>query len=222
MTHSPHGHEQRRDIPSLGLTDLLPIHAEEGPAREECARVDLEARIARTASLTAGQAKIAVAIVERLFDAAGLLDRRALAAGDWAFVSYPAYLLGCSIAESLGQAGTRFVPEEYWEQGTHRPEAAREQQRAVLHFLEEGRRQCSAECANPIRRVWVAWGLVRIGGRFLLRHREDKTRPEGKNFVPPGGRLSLSDLAGTKGPRESLGAIRAKARTLFMQHYATP
>jgi len=40
----------------------------------------------------------------------------------------------------------------------------------------------------------VAWGLIRLGGKFLLHHREDRTRTELKNYVLPGGRFKPGDL----------------------------
>lgn len=199
-------------LPSLAaLPSCLPFHAEEGPAREECTRVDLETALAGSRRLTVDQARLAVALLERLFDAASLLDRRALERGAWSFVSYPAYLFARSIAESLAADGTRYVPVEYWEQGSHRPDEVKEQQRAILRCLEEGRRQNSQRGAQPIRFVWVAWGIIRLGGKFLLRHREDKTRPEVKNFVLPGGRLSLADLPEGGRPREAYTRLRVDA-----------
>src|SRR4051812_24728458 len=89
------------------LPDLLPLHAEEGPVREERKRAELELMLTQSGALSVEEARVALAILERLFDAAGLLDRRARAKEMWAFVSYPAYLLGRSIVESLAHDGAR-------------------------------------------------------------------------------------------------------------------
>ena len=34
----------------------------------------------------------------------------------------------------------------------------------------------SQHAAKPIRYIYVAWGLIRIDGKFLLHHREDIAR----------------------------------------------
>ncbi|MDP2792915.1 MAG: NUDIX hydrolase [Sulfurisoma sp.] len=187
----------RRDNPSLAHAlevagRHLPLHAEEGTLREALAEGDLIAAFVK-AGLNADAAVLLVALLRRQFEALALLDRVELAAGRWAFVSFPAALLGHSLLESLATPGQTMLPPEYWEQGDHRPAEVKEEQRRLLHRIESERlRQNPA--ARPVRVVHVAWAVIRLGQRFLLHHREDRDRPGEKSHVLPGGRLNPGDL----------------------------
>lgn len=187
---------QTTNIPRLleGLLAVLPLHAEEGGAREVLAERDLVAAIASDPR-NRDSVPAVVALVRRLYDALGLLEPSELMHGCWAFVSFPASLLGRSVLETLAAEGQGFVEPGYWIQGAHRPIEVVEQQRGILRRLEGHRMHShpSGE-ANTIRTVHVAWGLIRLGGDLLLRLREDKNRPEVGGYVFPGGRLNLTDL----------------------------
>lgn len=141
------------------------------------------------------EAQAALGVIESLLDSAALLDPRSLAAGNWVFVSFPAYLMARSLAETLANPGQRFFHDDYWEQGPHRPEEDVEEQRTILRYLELQRARSAPQGeARPIRFVHVSWGLIKLEDRFLMHHREDKHRSEARNYVFPGGRLNLSDL----------------------------
>ena len=176
------------------LGDSLPLHAEEGTQRESIPETDLAAYLSGHADNPA-VANTFVAVVRRLYEALGLLDPAELARGRWAFISFPASLLARSVLESLATPGQTFFEPGYWIQGRHRPEAVIEEQRSLLRRLES-RRLSSHPTGDPrpIRTVHVAWGLIRLGGLFLLRAREDRRRPEVQGYVFPGGRLDLTDL----------------------------
>lgn len=174
------------------LLDALPLHAEEGGFREVLAESDLVARINSGDPHTA---RVTVSILGRLYGALGLLEERELSEGRWAFVSFPASLLARSILETLSADSQAFFEPGYWIQGPHRPTEVIEEQRALLRRLEMQRIHAHPTGdANAIRTVHVAWGIIRLGGRFLLRAREDTKRPEVKGHVFPGGRLDLTDL----------------------------
>ena len=134
------------------------------------------------------------AMLRRQFEALALLDRAELAQGRWAFVSFPASLLGRSIVETLLVPGQVIFPPDYWEQGDHRPEAVKDEQRALLHRIES-ERLWQNPAARPVRVVHVAWAVIRIGDRFLLHRREDQDRPGEKTHVLPGGRFNPGDLS---------------------------
>lgn len=85
------------------------------------------------------------------------------------------------------------LPSDYWEQGDHRPDDVKEEQRVLLHRIETERARRNPE-AQPIRVVYVAWALIRWGNKFLLHRREDKCRPGEKGYGMVGGRFNLSDL----------------------------
>jgi hypothetical protein len=79
--------------------------------------------------------------VRRLFEALCLLDRHQLAEGRWKFVSFPASLVGRSLLETLACPGQTLFDAHYWEQGSHRPESAFEEQRRILEELEKRRKR---------------------------------------------------------------------------------
>ncbi len=188
------------------LCNALPLHAEEGPVREVIPQYDLVS-IVEEACHTPDASSAIVGMVRRLYEALGLLEPSELLKGNWTFVSFPASLVGRSILESLATDGQSFVEPGYWIQGQHRPRPmdAIEEQREILRRLETRRVESTrAVTANPIRTVHVAWGLIRLGGCYLLRAREDKRRLDSSGFVFPGGRLDLTDLPNDRQSPDSL------------------
>ena len=195
--------EQASCTAMLALVNALPLHAEEGPGREIVGEGDLlagliEARCTNPALM--------LGWVKRLFEAFCLLDPLELGQGRWAFVSFPASLMGRSILVTLATPGQTLFDRHYWEQGPHRPEQVIEEQRTLLQQIELRReRYHPSGSAQPIRTVHVAWAVIRFGDRFLLSHREDRSRHEGRDYVLPGGRLNSSDLPASVAP---VGALR--------------
>ena len=176
------------------LADALPLHAEESLAREvihESTLIDLVAADCVSREITAGQ----VAVMRRVLTSLGLLDSDELTKDRWAFVSFPAMLLAKSVLETLSTPWQQFFVQGYWTQGNHRTEEEKDAQRALLSYLEDLRVHSNPSSAvNPIRVVHVAWGFIRIDGRFALHRREDKARRGAKRYVPPGGRVIPEDL----------------------------
>lgn len=182
------------------LLDSLPMHAEEGPARQvtsedaliECMGSEFEL----AARLTA------LHMVRLVFGSLALLDSQLLQADQWTFVSFPAALAARSLLATLATPSQTLVTRHYWEQGAHRPVAEVEDQRQLLHELETRRERFHpSNSAKAIRTVHVAWGVIKIQDRFLLIRRDDKGRANVKDFGLPGGRLNLIDL-----PIEAQGA----------------
>jgi 8-oxo-dGTP pyrophosphatase MutT (NUDIX family) len=174
----------------------LPFNAEEGTLRESLAEDDLLAALS-AAAIGREAAVLLIAMLRRQFEALALLDQIELAQGRWAFVSFPASLLGRSIVETLAVPEQAILPSDYWEQGDHRPAAVKDEQRALLHRIESERLRQSPS-ARPVRVVHVAWAVIRMGDRFLLHRREDQDRPGEKTHVLPGGRFNPSDLSATE------------------------
>ncbi len=179
------------DLRSLALA--LPLCAEEGPYREVVPESELIAALVGTSSHE--KALGAVSTLRRMFEAFGLLDTAELARSNWAFASFPAYLMGRSLLEAFATPDLSLFYPGYWQHEGHKPDNVIEEQRRLLAELE-GRRVRFHPAADPlpIRFVFVAWGLIRIGNDFLLVHREDKSRPDARNFVFPGGRFHVDDL----------------------------
>lgn len=171
------------------LYDHLPLYSEEGG---EFTKVDLTSFYnskfkGQTDSVST------ITLVQRLFTALCLLDRVDLQNGHWRFVSFPASLAARSILQALIREDSTLLSPDFWiSQDSLSP--ASEQQRRVLHDLETARVKHSVSPAAPIRYVHVAWGLVIVDGKVLLRHREDRNRHGSNNFVLIGGRLSQNDL----------------------------
>lgn len=170
---------------------LLPLHAEEGSLREVASEVDIVAAVA----VEHGNSAAAVQTVRAVFEFMALLDTELLAEGHWAFVSFPASLVGRSILLTLATPGQTLVPPHYWEQGSHRPAADLDEQRSLLNTLETRRQRFHPiGSAQPIRTVHVAWGVIKIANRFLMVRRDDKFRNGSGDYVFPGGRLNSFDL----------------------------
>jgi 8-oxo-dGTP pyrophosphatase MutT (NUDIX family) len=168
------------------LLQALPLYSEEDDLREEVPESDLLERLPG-----AGDAEVLMC-VRRLLEACALLDQRVLADGKWAFVSFPAALFGHSLVQTLAMPGQQIFESDYWRSCQN---SDIEDQRTLLKQLENRRvRLHPSKSPEPIRFVFVAWGLIRLGDKFLLHHREDRTRPDTKNYVLPGGRFKPGDL----------------------------
>lgn len=174
------------------LLAQLPLHAEESQLRESLPTSVLVSSICDN-GISADAAQLAIDLLRRQFESLSLLDRAELAAGRWAFVSFPAALAGHALVATWATPTQTILPLDYWEQGDHRPAAVREEQRAILHRIESERLRHNPN-ARPVRTVHVAWAVIRIGDKFLLHRREDRDRPGEKSHVLPGGRLNPSDL----------------------------
>lgn len=187
------------DTPSVGvdmaikaILSMLPLHAEEGGRKEIVAECELIEVIA-----TQGTSKdtifALIYVVRRQFEAMALLDSVELQKGNWTFVSFPASLLGRAWLTTLATPGQALLPQDYWEQGEHRPDETKEEQRRLLRRMETERLRHNPQ-AQPIRTVHVAWALLRWGDKFLMHRREDKPRPGEKGYVMVGGRFNMNDL----------------------------
>ncbi len=177
------------------LLKALPANAEEGNERLDVEEAELVRVMAQDASHDVALAVLGV--VRRLFQAVCLLDEDQIDHGRWAFVSFPAELMARSLLATLATPSQTLVPPHYWEQDASKPEDEVEAQRRLLHLLEEGRQRFHpSRRAAPIRFVYVAWGLIRFGGRYLLVQREDMDRSKSgiPRWVLTGGRLALKDF----------------------------
>lgn len=201
------------------ILNLLPHYAEEGNICTSVVVQDVVKIISKDAQISKEAATATVAFVQRMFDSLALLDRQQLLQGRWQFVSFPAQLLANSLLCVLADDGQNLLDAHYWEQGAHRPEDVIEEQRNLLRTLELHRvglhRQQSAV---PIRFVYVAWGIIKLGGRFLMHHREDKARRKTGNYVFPGGRFNLTDLPPASQTASTLPRLQCAASPEALAH----
>ncbi len=203
------------------LAESLPMHAEEGKWTES---VSIQSRldVLISSGATIEIANHCICTTQRILSALSLLDKTSISQDHWQFVSYPAYLLARSLLSCLADNDQNLLPTNYWEQGSHRPDEIVEQQRNILHWLEQQRvaEHCGQNAA-PIRFIYVAWAVIKIDGRILMHHREDKTRPQTGNYVLPGGRLNLSDLPTKAQQVESIRAIQCAESKTAYKHLGT-
>lgn len=180
------------------IADLLPCVAEEGALHQPIKTLAIEHGLSDQLACSEREAHGFLLIAERLLTALCVLDQQALHAGSWQFVSFPAALLARNVFATLANPGQAYFPQHYWEQGAHSPLLQVEEQRELLRTLETRRiRNCPDDAAPlPIRVVHVAWGIIKLDGRFILLHRDDKSRAGQGNYVLPGGRFHPADWPG--------------------------
>ena len=174
------------------LSQALPRIAEEGSYREEIPEPELVGRLIAATGAERGQAEATFGVVKRLLQTLSLLDEQRLAAGSWAFVSFPASLMARSVLSGLGTAEFRLLEPGFWSAS----EYLVDRQRAMIKRSEE-LRAALPDGLVPIRRVWVSWGWIALDGKFLMVRREDPAHHRDGSrgqFVFPGGRVSNEDL----------------------------
>ncbi|MCL2147462.1 MAG: hypothetical protein FWH52_06615 [Synergistaceae bacterium] len=181
----------------LRLVNLLPLYTAEGGQYTE---VDT-AKLLRDAQCS----ETMLALVQELLVKAGVLDTFRLAEGKWRFVSYPARLFACSLLSILGNEKSIFK-EGFWAADMN--DSIAEQHR-VLHCMETLRNGTALNF--PIRRTFVAWGIVKRGRHFILKRRENpEADPDNilhGSYGFPGGRVNLLDM-------EACGAEMSMERKL--------
>lgn len=175
------------------LAQVLPRIAEEGHDHEVRSEEEL-VRCLAAEGLDQPSAAISVAILRRLLLLTSCLDEADARKGRWRFVSFPAYLFARSVISGACGADYRLLERGFWE--SPRQNAGR--QHDLLHRIELIRGASeSAALQEAIRRVWVAWSIILVDGKFLLVAREDD-KPERADtmgsFVFPGGRVAPGDL----------------------------
>jgi len=174
------------------LANLLPPMLAEDELTQDVSR---SALITGLQDVTpAAQAEVVLAVVERLFCALALMHQGSADKGQWRFNSYSAWLMARSLLETLANDHHTLFDLGYWSQTPADTEL--EEQRILISRMENGRvAYHPASSARPIRFVYVAWAVIRLGDHFLLYAREDKVRPDARgDFGLPGGRFKLSDV----------------------------
>ncbi|MDR1561007.1 MAG: hypothetical protein LBS23_01485, partial [Holosporaceae bacterium] len=167
--------------------DDLPLTAAEGVEYTEIAFSDLLKSLGDVP-----REQDSLYLVQEVFRKAGVLDPVRLAEGYWRFVSYPARLFACSLLSLMANSES-FFPRDFWASGINSDSSG---QYEVLHALETLR--YAAADKTPIRRTYVAWGLIKRCGKFVLKRREnlddDPDNATHGSYVFPGGRLNMRDM----------------------------
>ena len=186
------------------IYDQLPLYAEEGGVSNI---VNADSLVNELSGSDEVNARLMVELVQRVFTLLGVLDTTILQHGIWRFVSFPASLLARSTLKSLADSDQSMFDSGFWNQQDSNSPVS-DQQRNILHQVESHRQQHHKNNAQPVRYVHVAWGLIVVDGKVLLRHREDKNRTDLNNYVLVGGRVSQNDLMKANADLKSDEAIR--------------
>jgi len=138
-----------------------------------------------------------IGLLETLLYTLAVLDRTYLQKDDWSFVSFPAQLLATSVLTAMADADSRLFAATFWNtQGIGNDK--KDQQRDVLHILEQARVQHhTSQQAQPIRYCYVAWCIIKLDDKILFYQREDTKKRFEKiagDYGLIGGRVNQNDL----------------------------
>jgi len=138
-----------------------------------------------------------IGLLEALLDTLAVFDRICLQNGEWCFVSFPAQLLATSVLTAMADADSRLFAANFWNtQGIGNDK--KDQQRDVLHILEQARVQHhTSQQAQPIRYCYVAWSIIKLDDKILFYQREDTKKRFEKtagDFGLIGGRANQNDV----------------------------
>ncbi len=137
--------------------------------------------------------KAIILIVERIFLALSLLDSYSACEGKWIFVSYPAQLLAISILNILADNNQLLLDNDFWNSFDSN---SIDCQRTLLKCVENRRFDKNLNGSpKPIRFIYVAWCIVKVGEYFLLNRRnyQDSTS-DTTEYVMVGGGLNMNDV----------------------------
>jgi len=179
------------------LNPLLPRFAEEEGDFYSVSRDDLIAALSKQHQIENEIAAYTVNFVETLLDTLAVLNPNCLQKGEWCFISFPAQLMAASVLTALGDRNSKLFAPHFW--NTHGiSNDKKDQQRASLRFLENARVDFHAnKNAQPIRFIYVAWGIIKWAGNVLFYQREDTQKRFDKSsgdYGLLGGRANQIDL----------------------------
>ena len=172
------------------ILDNLPLVAEEGEYRDNISR-DKLCEILKEQTLVSNDAiQVVIEMIELQWSKAGLFEPIELEAGNWQFISFPAFLTAKSWLEVMSVKDGCWFPAGWWadkmNSDTHRK---------IITELENLRMKgVSSSDLRSIRQIYVAWAFIKIDDHLLFTEREDKQREGIPHFVLPGGRLNMPDL----------------------------
>ncbi|MDD2658814.1 MAG: NUDIX hydrolase [Methylococcales bacterium] len=178
------------------LITVMPRFAEEEGDYYSVSRADLVNALCQAQGVAPEIAKNTVNLCEALLDSLATLDPDFLRRGEWCFVSFPAQLMALSVLTALSDRDSRYFEADFW--NTRDVDSSKKEwQREVLKIIENRRHDHHLKKkAEPVRYIHIAWSVIKIEGKILFYHREDKTRHEKKsgNYGLPGGRVNQKDL----------------------------
>jgi len=176
------------------ISKFLPINVESDTVSIPVAKSEIAESVKVEVKTDLKEIETILNVVEQLLDTFCLLDPEKLKKGIWQFVSYSAQLCALSILHSMSDSSQKLLPSTFWKQ-IGASQKMIEKQREFLSTLEKNRVEYNSnKDSKPIRFIYAAWGFIKMDGKILCTHREDKTRIDSKNYVPIGGRFEINDV----------------------------
>lgn len=175
------------------LIPLLPRHAEEGNYSSSFSRDNLKQALKSQRPLESDTViDTALDMVETILISGSLLCKNKLIDREWQFVSHSAQLCATSILHTLAAPDHQLLSDDFWHtQFTQGGNDKFQEQKKVLMALENCRAHDNPS-VEPIRYIYVAWGVIKLGEKFLFYKREAKEH--NNHFGLIGGRVNVGDL----------------------------
>ncbi|MEQ1546527.1 NUDIX hydrolase [Methyloglobulus sp.] len=179
------------------LIPLLPRYAEEEGDFYSVSRDDLIAALSKQHQIENEIATYTVAFVENLLDTLAVLNPDYLLKGEWCFISFPAQLMATSILTVLGDRESQFFEPNFWNTQSI-SNNKKDRQRDVLRLFENARSDNHRnKNAQPIRYIYVSWGIIKLDNKILFFQREDTKKRfdiTAGDYGLLGGRANQTDV----------------------------
>ena len=189
------------------LIPLLPRYPEEGSDASRIGKQEIfTALLGQFGDERTQAVQTTLELVENLLTSLSLLDNEELHRGEWKFLSHPAQLCALSLLNTLADPRQKLFPSDFWHTGVG--DAEKQQQKQALEALENRRHanhQDGTDAAPPIRFVYVAWGIIKLGDKILCHQREASEHKTEYGLI--GGRANARDLKKVLGELVSTQAL---------------
>jgi len=189
------------------LIPLLPRYPEEGSDASRIGKQEIITALVGQFGVEQIQSvQTTLELVENLLTSLSLLDNGELQRGEWKFLSHPAQLLALSLLNTLADPRQKLFPSDFWHTGVG--DAESQLQKQALEALENRRHahhQDGTDASPPIRFVYVAWSIIKLGDKILCHQREASEHTKEYGLI--GGRCNARDLKKVLGESVSTQAL---------------
>jgi len=191
------------------LIPHLPRYSEEGSDASRIGKQDIITALVGQFGVEQIQSvQTTLELVENLLTSLSLLDNEYLQRCEWKFLSHPAQLCALSLLNTLADPRQKLFPSDFWHTGVG--DAESQLQKQALEALENRRHahhQDGTDAVPPIRFVYVAWGIIKLGDKILCHQREASEHTKEYGLI--GGRCNTCDLKKVMGESVSTQALLA-------------
>ncbi len=184
------------------LLNQIPRYAEENGDFYSASRQELTKALCSEKNVSEEVAQNTIDLIENLLDTLAVLNPDDLKKGEWCFISFPAQLLAMSLLTAMSNKNARFFDKKFWNTRDI-SNSQKDEQRSVLKYVENQRvTHGLSEKNEPIRHIYVAWGIIKLDDKILLYQREDTQKRFDKSagdYGLIGGRLNQTDMKSLQG-----------------------